>query len=61
MPRGNGYLSQTEVRCICAAIDSMLEHLPTGEDVQPIDRRDAERDRREFEALRAKLDSHHNT
>lgn len=52
------YLSEDEVRSCLAAIDTMLEGLPTGDNVPEIDREDATRDRAEYELLRIKLAKH---
>lgn len=58
MPRGNIYLSSLETRLIISALDSMLEHLPTGDEVPDIDRVEAERDRGSIGSLRMKLEAH---
>lgn len=58
MSLGSLYLNALEVRLITAAIEAMLGHLPTGEDVPAEDKLDAERDRVTFIDLRAKLERH---
>jgi hypothetical protein len=52
------YLSENEVRSCLAAIDAMLDVLPTGDNVPEVDREDATRDRAEYELLRIKLGKH---
>lgn len=58
MPRGNMYLSNDEVRTVLAAVDSMLDTLPTGDQVPEVDRLDAENDRASYVQLRIKLQAH---
>lgn len=58
MPRGNLYLSKLETKLCLGAVEAMLESLPAGEVVPDVDRKDAERDRLAYEALRQKLADH---
>jgi hypothetical protein len=52
----NIYLSDGELRTILAAVDAMLDTLPSGDDVPEVDRADAERDRADYVLLRAKIE-----
>jgi len=61
MARGNMYLTDIEVRACLAAIESMLEHLPSVELVPLIDQEDTRRDRATYELLHAKLARHAKT
>lgn len=56
MVRGNVYFSKNEVELLIAAVDSMLEALPTVDNVPAIDQADALRDRADYEQLRVKLE-----
>jgi hypothetical protein len=56
MGRGNTYFRDSEISALLAAVDAMLDGLPTGDNVPEVDRADATRDRAEYELLRVKLE-----
>jgi hypothetical protein len=54
------YLKDQETELLIAAIDCMLESLPTKDNVPEVDAIDAERDRLAYFLLRNKLLRYHN-